>query len=285
MPNRNVEGNYRYGYQGEYAEKDQETGLNAFQLRMYDSRINRWLTVDPMREFFSPYLSMGNNWVSKTDPTGGKTGKCPPDCDGTENLPLGATPLIGEDGFVNNNIAVELLDEVVVVAPGTGTGIQNNNFDFNNLSTGLFGASLINSTFESQINSFSKANFKDITIPKELTQLKGATKFAGRTINGISILSDTYQFANDDIGIGKYGYRVTGTGVSIYAAAAAGSGGVGLLVGGAFSFGESIYDAGVEIHQAKHNHPNPAVRNAEWTDFEFWNKRMKNIFSGAMPTW
>ncbi|WP_290698274.1 RHS repeat-associated core domain-containing protein [Lacinutrix sp.] len=77
MPDRNVEGDYRYGYQGEYAEKDKETGLNAFQLRMYDSRIGRWISPDPMGEFFSPYLAMGNNPISKTDPTGGSTSDCP----------------------------------------------------------------------------------------------------------------------------------------------------------------------------------------------------------------
>ena len=49
MPNRNLVGDYRYGYQGEFAEKDEETGLNAFQLRMYDSRINRWISPDPLR--------------------------------------------------------------------------------------------------------------------------------------------------------------------------------------------------------------------------------------------
>ena len=84
MPNRNVEGDYRYGYQGEYAEKDKETGLNAFQLRMYDARIGRWLTPDPKNEFFSPYLAMGNNPTVIIDPTGGITevGGCPPDCGG-----------------------------------------------------------------------------------------------------------------------------------------------------------------------------------------------------------
>ena len=75
MPNRNLQGDYRYGYQGEYAEKDEETGLNAFQLRMYDSRIGRWISPDPYGEFHSPYLAMGNNPVSVTDPDGGCTTK------------------------------------------------------------------------------------------------------------------------------------------------------------------------------------------------------------------
>jgi RHS repeat-associated protein len=69
MPNRNVTGDYRYNYQGQ--EKDSETGKEAFQLRLYDSRINRWLTTDPAGQHHSPYLSMSNNWVSVVDPDGG----------------------------------------------------------------------------------------------------------------------------------------------------------------------------------------------------------------------
>ncbi len=70
MPNRNIVGGYRYGYQGEYSEKDEETGLNAFELRMYDSRINRWISPDPAQQYSSPYLGMGNNWMNGTDPDG-----------------------------------------------------------------------------------------------------------------------------------------------------------------------------------------------------------------------
>ncbi|MDP0995278.1 hypothetical protein, partial [Klebsiella pneumoniae] len=36
MPNRNVEGSYRYKYQGQ--EKDPKTGMEAFELRLWDSR-------------------------------------------------------------------------------------------------------------------------------------------------------------------------------------------------------------------------------------------------------
>src|SRR5690606_17211929 len=62
MPNRNVEGDYRYKFQGQ--EKDPETGKEAFELRLWDNRIGRWLTTDPMYEFHSPYLGMGNNPIS-----------------------------------------------------------------------------------------------------------------------------------------------------------------------------------------------------------------------------
>ncbi len=61
----------RFGYQGDFAEFDEETGLNYFRRRMYDSKIGRWLTVDPVRQFASPYLAFGNNPTSRLDPDGG----------------------------------------------------------------------------------------------------------------------------------------------------------------------------------------------------------------------
>jgi RHS repeat-associated protein len=73
MPNRQIIGGepYRYGYQGEFAETDPETGKPAFQLRLYDPRINRWTTTDPYGQHASPYMSMGNSWPNRVDPDGG----------------------------------------------------------------------------------------------------------------------------------------------------------------------------------------------------------------------
>jgi RHS repeat-associated protein len=62
---------YRYGYQGQFAEKDEETGWNHFELREYDAVIGRWLVVDPKKQYYSPYLSMGNNPLLRVDPDGG----------------------------------------------------------------------------------------------------------------------------------------------------------------------------------------------------------------------
>ncbi|WP_378185630.1 RHS repeat domain-containing protein [Aquimarina sp. W85] len=69
MPGRNDVGDYRYAYQGQ--EKDPETGKEAFQLRLWDARIGRWLTTDPYGQYSSPYLGMGNNPMNGTDPDGG----------------------------------------------------------------------------------------------------------------------------------------------------------------------------------------------------------------------
>jgi RHS repeat-associated protein len=61
---------YRHGYQGNFSEKDKETGWNHFEAREYDPLIGRWLSVDPKRQYFSPYVSMGNNPISIYDPNG-----------------------------------------------------------------------------------------------------------------------------------------------------------------------------------------------------------------------
>jgi RHS repeat-associated protein len=65
---------YRYGYQGQFAEKDEETGWNAFELRMYEPVIGRWITVDPERQHPSPYVGMGNRPTGLIDPDGGQDG-------------------------------------------------------------------------------------------------------------------------------------------------------------------------------------------------------------------
>lgn len=70
MPGRNLEGTYRYKFQGQ--ERDKETGMEAFELRLWDGRIGRWLTTDPAGQYFSPYLGMGNTPINGVDPDGGK---------------------------------------------------------------------------------------------------------------------------------------------------------------------------------------------------------------------
>jgi len=73
MPAHQVtDSNYRYEFQGQ--EKDPETGMEAFELRLWEGRLGRWLTVDPMGQYDSPYLGMGNNPINRIDPSGGSDG-------------------------------------------------------------------------------------------------------------------------------------------------------------------------------------------------------------------
>ncbi|MDG1849273.1 MAG: RHS repeat-associated core domain-containing protein [Flavobacteriales bacterium] len=71
MPGRKYASeSYRYGYQGQYAEKEGETSLHHFELRQWDARIARWNSTDPAGQYFSPYMGMGNNPISLVDPDG-----------------------------------------------------------------------------------------------------------------------------------------------------------------------------------------------------------------------
>ena len=66
---------YRYGFNGK--EKDDELKGNGnsydFGARMLDTRVGRWLSIDPLAEKFpdvSPYNAMGNNPINMVDPDG-----------------------------------------------------------------------------------------------------------------------------------------------------------------------------------------------------------------------
>jgi RHS repeat-associated protein len=63
---------YKEGYQGQ--PEDEETGFNAFELRLYDARIGSWLSPDPYQQYHSPYKAMSNNPFSFIDPNGGLAG-------------------------------------------------------------------------------------------------------------------------------------------------------------------------------------------------------------------
>ncbi|MDN4167083.1 RHS repeat-associated core domain-containing protein [Cytophagales bacterium LB-30] len=63
---------YRYGYQGQFAEKEtEESGYYSFELRVYDAATGKWTTPDPYGQYASAYLGMGNNPVNFVDPNGG----------------------------------------------------------------------------------------------------------------------------------------------------------------------------------------------------------------------
>ncbi|MCX6232781.1 MAG: RHS repeat-associated core domain-containing protein [Bacteroidetes bacterium] len=86
---------YRFGFNGK--EKDNEvkgTGNSLdFGARIYDPRIGRWLSVDPLAKKFpeeSPFLYAGNNPIFLTDP------------DGMEPIKPQAGSVSGFVAFLNN---------------------------------------------------------------------------------------------------------------------------------------------------------------------------------------
>jgi RHS repeat-associated protein len=51
-------------------ERDTEIGLDYFGARYYNADIGRWLNTDPLNQYSSPYVYVGNNPLGMIDPTG-----------------------------------------------------------------------------------------------------------------------------------------------------------------------------------------------------------------------
>lgn len=51
-------------------ERDAESGLDYFGARYYNSEIARWVVVDPLHQYASGYVYVGNNPITLVDPTG-----------------------------------------------------------------------------------------------------------------------------------------------------------------------------------------------------------------------
>jgi RHS repeat-associated protein len=60
----------RYLYQGKQLEETAGLNLYDFEARQYDPQLGRFTSLDPMGQFWSGYIGMGNNPVSIIDPTG-----------------------------------------------------------------------------------------------------------------------------------------------------------------------------------------------------------------------
>ncbi len=75
MPGRKLSGGYRYGFNGKEMDNDiSGTGNKLdFGARIYDSRLGRWLSVDPKAKDFpseAPYIFGGNSPIVMIDPDG-----------------------------------------------------------------------------------------------------------------------------------------------------------------------------------------------------------------------
>jgi len=76
MPGRTYQaGNYAYGFGGKRKDNEMYGEGNAydFEARIFDPRVVRWLSVDPLFSAYphqSPYVAMSNNLINRIDPTG-----------------------------------------------------------------------------------------------------------------------------------------------------------------------------------------------------------------------
>jgi RHS repeat-associated protein len=76
LPGRNQNASdYRFAYQGKEHDDELKSNANSYDFgaRIYDPRVGRWLSRDPLADQFpseSPYEAMGNDPVNRVDPDG-----------------------------------------------------------------------------------------------------------------------------------------------------------------------------------------------------------------------
>jgi RHS repeat-associated protein len=61
---------HRYSFQGKEYQSDLGVNMYDFEARMYDPYTGRWWVADPVNQFASPYVGMGNRPINGTDPAG-----------------------------------------------------------------------------------------------------------------------------------------------------------------------------------------------------------------------
>ena len=162
---------YRYGYQGQFAEKDPETGFNAFEARLWEARLGRWLTPDPARQYWSPYLGMGNRPMSSIDPDGRDVWENCTTGD-LEYFAGGITPG-GDYGYVSSGY---LMDNASVIANAPNIFLTHNFSDYSRLAD-KWGSDRVRSV-AMDFNSFipSSGAIQPIYIEFDIISLGGVGK-------------------------------------------------------------------------------------------------------------
>ena len=106
IADKEIEGLYRYGFNGMEKDEELSLGIYATLWRMYDARIGRWSSLDPEMHKFpssSPYSAMANNPIVLAD----IFGNCPA-------CPAKGTFTDGENNFEykeSDNFTVGELEE------------------------------------------------------------------------------------------------------------------------------------------------------------------------------
>jgi len=132
--------NYRYGFNGK--ENDNEVkkdsygnnligGQQDYGMRIYDGRLNRFLSVDPlahMREWVSPYNFVQNNPINRTDPTGALDGEY--DVDGTTGKRTKVSDLGGNEVDYNHYKGGANDGKTEIVNKSTGDKMLMNSSSF-----------------------------------------------------------------------------------------------------------------------------------------------------------
>lgn len=99
----NAGSQYRYGFNGKENDNDIESGAQDYGMRIYDSRIVRFLSVDPLTPKYpelTPYQFASNNPVSFIDEDGLEAAEPPKEGDSKETYKFSSTANGGSGGMV-----------------------------------------------------------------------------------------------------------------------------------------------------------------------------------------
>jgi hypothetical protein len=177
---------------------------------MYSSRIGRWLSVDPYAQYWSPYLAMGNNPVSRIDPDGGFA-ICPTCPGGSQFDVYRNSPhyFYYDQGIVSNFDPVVItptssIFDPVVITP-TSASLPKWTSDFN-FGVNAFGVA--NSAKTELMEYAVRSNYKSARSWSSFNRLNTSQQ-SWRTINTLGKTGANYlKYAK---GLGAIGAGVTST--------------------------------------------------------------------------
>ncbi|MCL9807675.1 hypothetical protein NAT51_19285 [Flavobacterium amniphilum] len=203
--------------------------MEAFELRLWDGRLGRWLTVDPYGQYFSPYLGMGNNPISRIDPDGGADGdpQIPPILSGnaqlvrqsTEYAPGSAASVLS---YIIEGVAVDayVCSSSLAIAEGIGGAATAEG-----VASGAFGSEAFGVLMSRLAMSFAvlapllavSDTPEDDSPPKEMYLYRhmrsvGGIPELGESLNTLGLREKDvdYLSSNDKVDIGfKNGLSVT----------------------------------------------------------------------------
>jgi RHS repeat-associated protein len=263
---------YKWGYQGQYAEKDSLMNMNSFMLRMYDADLVHLNSPDPYRQFASPYVWVGNNPVNNVDPNGGVS-ICISCITETVNamIAMQGAIILSEVLVTASRISASAVASTAASAALSVARTQGNcppgvycDYIANAAKNGLeiggnVGDAAGYARFEmiaARTGQSALSNVGRSGNLKTIYWLGQGGKWLGRAGNAGAVLSvamDANSVSKGTMSVHRFSYNTLGAGAAIGVGAAYG-GPYGALVGAGFTAGQMAYDGvvwfGDQVSQA-----------------------------------
>jgi RHS repeat-associated protein len=260
MPGRKfsqANSSYRYGFNGKENDKDAGEGIQDYGLRIYDTRLGKFLSVDPLSAaypFYSPYQFAGNDVLRCIDLDGAEP------TSRTEAFDKKSTSFIygGKGIDVYDRVQNQLFEAFGVKDPNTGIVwivahdasdkwfyLKNDNGSTNRLASGLLNGERV--LMRGHFERFETQNERDTKSGAAIANGIGTTVFGiAAVVAALPALAAAGSGGAAWVaGSGESGATILsaalGDGVAAYGTTAA-----GVVVGGAAAYGASGEATAVE---------------------------------------